>query len=84
MSFPEPFPFHRVKGVKGIVMKQLILVFVSLFQIPAFAQNGTFPNGGMCVNCLGLQGPGTFIFWIMLVALFFFILVRFLTNKKNR
>ena len=83
MSFPEPFPFHGVKGMKGNVMKQLILVFISLSQVPAFAQNGSFPNGGMCVNCLGLQGPGTFIFWIMIAALFLFILVRFLTNKKN-
>jgi len=48
-----------------------------------FAQNGSFPNGGMCVNCLGLGGPGTFIFWIILAALFFFVLFRFLRNRKK-
>jgi uncharacterized membrane protein len=60
-------------------MKRVALMIGMLFQRSVFAEQF---QGEMCVNCKGLDGPATGIFWIIIFAIAIIALVKLLRIKS--
>jgi uncharacterized membrane protein len=60
-------------------MKRAAMMIALFFPGNVFAEQF---RGEMCVNCKGLEGPATGIFWIIIFAIAIIALVKLLRIKS--